>query len=36
MNARDILTGSNKISAEQMSEGVRVFPETLGKYSTRR
>jgi lipid-binding SYLF domain-containing protein len=36
MNARDILTGSNKISAEQMSEGVRVFPETLGRYSTRK
>ena len=36
MTARDILTGTNKISAEQMSEGVRVFPETLGKYSTRR
>jgi len=36
MNARDILTGSNKISLEQMSDGVRVFPETLAKYSTRR
>ena len=36
MTAHDILTGANKISMEQMSEGVRVFPETLGKYSTRR
>ncbi len=36
MNARDILTGKNKISMEQMSEGVRVFPQTLAKYSTRR
>jgi len=36
MNARDILTGANKISLEQMSEGVRVFPETLSKHSTRR
>jgi lipid-binding SYLF domain-containing protein len=35
MNARDILTGANKISMEQMSEGVRIFPETLGRYSTR-
>jgi lipid-binding SYLF domain-containing protein len=35
MTARDILTGANKISMEQMSEGVRVFPETLGRYSTR-
>ena len=35
MTARDILTGANKISMNQMSEGVRVFPETLAKYSTR-
>jgi len=35
MTARDILTGANKISMEQMPEGVRVFPETLGRYSTR-
>jgi lipid-binding SYLF domain-containing protein len=33
MTARDILTGANKISAEQMSEGVRVFPETLARHS---
>jgi lipid-binding SYLF domain-containing protein len=36
MNAGDILTGANKISMEKMPEGVRVFPETLGRYSTRR
>src|SRR6266403_2066945 len=36
MKARDILTGANKISAEQMPEGVRVFPETLGRYSRRK
>ena len=36
MNARDILTGNNKISMEQMPEGVRIFPETLSRYSTRR
>src|SRR5213078_1133568 len=36
MNARDILTGSNKITLEQMSEGVRVFPLTLTRYSRRR
>src|SRR5881394_3882510 len=36
MNARDILTGSNKISAEKIPEGVRVFPETLARYSIRK
>ena len=36
MTARDILTGANKIPMEQMPEGVRVFPETLDRYSTRR
>jgi len=35
MTARDILTGANKISMETMPEGVRVFPETLSRYSTR-
>jgi lipid-binding SYLF domain-containing protein len=35
MTARDILTGANKISREQMPEGVRVFPQTLSRYSTR-
>ena len=36
MTARDILTGANKISLEAMPEGVRVFPETLSRYSRRR
>ena len=35
MTARDILTGKNKIPMNKMPEGVRVFPETLGNYSTR-
>jgi SH3 domain-containing YSC84-like protein 1 len=36
MSARDILTGRNKIPMENMPEGVRVFPETLARYSTRK
>ena len=36
MTARDILTGTNKISMSQMPEGVRIFPETLARYSRRR
>jgi lipid-binding SYLF domain-containing protein len=36
MSARDILTGSDKISMEKMPEGVRVFPQTLARYSRRR
>jgi SH3 domain-containing YSC84-like protein 1 len=36
MNARDILTGSDKISMDKMPEGVRVFPLTLSRYSRRR
>src|SRR5207244_12077565 len=36
MNARDILTGANKISMDKMPEGVRVFPETLARYSRRK
>lgn len=36
MKARDILTGANKISMEKMPEGVRVFPQTLARYSRRR
>jgi lipid-binding SYLF domain-containing protein len=36
MTARDILTGGNKISMETMTKGVRIFPETLSRYSTRR
>jgi SH3 domain-containing YSC84-like protein 1 len=36
MTARDILTGANKISLDRMPEGVRVFPETLSRYSIRK
>jgi lipid-binding SYLF domain-containing protein len=36
MTAKDILTGANKITMETMPEGVRVFPETLGRYSSRK
>lgn len=36
MSARDILTGANKIAMEKMPEGVRVFPLTLARYSTRK
>jgi SH3 domain-containing YSC84-like protein 1 len=36
MTARDILTGTDKISMDSMPEGVRVFPQTLARYSTRR
>lgn len=36
MSARDILTGSDKISMARMPEGVRVFPLTLARYSRRR
>jgi lipid-binding SYLF domain-containing protein len=35
MSARDILTGKNKMPMDKMPEGVKVFPETLAKYSTR-
>lgn len=36
MNAKDILTGADKISLAKMPEGVRVFPLTLSRYSVRR
>ena len=36
MTARDILTGANKISMSAMPEGVRIFPETLSRYSSAR
>ncbi len=36
MSARDILTGSDKISMARMPEGVRIFPLTLTRYSRRR
>ena len=35
MKARDILTGSDKISMDKMPAGVRIFPQTLARYSTR-
>ena len=35
-NKHDILTGANKISMDKMPEGVRVFPETLARYSRRK
>ncbi len=35
MKARDILTGSQKITMNQMPAGVRIFPQTLARYSTR-
>src|SRR2546423_7102543 len=34
MSARDILTGPNKIAIDKMPEGVRVFPQTLARYSS--
>lgn len=36
MTARDILTGANKIELDKMPEGVRVFPQTLTRYSARK
>jgi lipid-binding SYLF domain-containing protein len=36
MTARDILTGKNKISMAAMPEGVRIFPQTLSRYSKRK
>jgi lipid-binding SYLF domain-containing protein len=36
MTARDILTGTNKISLDKMPEGVRIFPQTLAGYSSRK
>jgi lipid-binding SYLF domain-containing protein len=36
MTAKDILTGSNKISLNRMPAGVRIFPRTLSRYSVRR
>jgi lipid-binding SYLF domain-containing protein len=36
MTARDILTGTNKISMAAMPAGVRIFPQTLARYSKRR
>lgn len=36
MTARDLLTGANKISMANMPEGVRIFPQTLARYSRRK
>jgi lipid-binding SYLF domain-containing protein len=36
MEARDILTGSRKINMNAMPAGVRIFPQTLARYSVRR
>jgi lipid-binding SYLF domain-containing protein len=36
ITARDILTGADKIALDKMPEGVRVFPITLARYSTRK
>jgi len=36
MTARDLLTGANKMSMAAMPEGVRIFPQTLARYSTTR
>lgn len=36
MTGRDILTGANKIALDKMPEGVRVFPQTLARYSVRK
>ena len=35
MKASDLLTGKRKLTLPEMPAGVRVFPKTLGKYSTR-
>jgi lipid-binding SYLF domain-containing protein len=35
LKARDILTGSNKLSLTRMPAGVRIFPRTLSRYSVR-
>jgi SH3 domain-containing YSC84-like protein 1 len=36
MTARDILTGTQKMTIEQMPAGVRIFPRTLARYSVRK
>ncbi|HKQ99084.1 MAG TPA: lipid-binding SYLF domain-containing protein [Pyrinomonadaceae bacterium] len=36
LKARDILTGTNKLSLTRMPAGVRIFPRTLSRYSVRR
>lgn len=36
LTAKDILTGTNKMSLGRMPAGVRIFPRTLARYSVRR
>jgi lipid-binding SYLF domain-containing protein len=36
LKARDILTGTNKLTLTRMPAGVRIFPRTLSRYSVRR
>jgi lipid-binding SYLF domain-containing protein len=36
LKARDILTGSQKLNLKRMPAGVRIFPQTLARYSVRR
>jgi lipid-binding SYLF domain-containing protein len=36
MKAKDILTGTRKMTINQMPAGVRIFPRTLARYSVRR
>jgi SH3 domain-containing YSC84-like protein 1 len=36
MKANEILTGKRKMTINQMPAGVRIFPRTLGRYSTRK
>jgi lipid-binding SYLF domain-containing protein len=35
LTARDILTGTRKIDIKRMPPGVRIFPQTLARYSVR-
>ncbi|HVG34631.1 MAG TPA: lipid-binding SYLF domain-containing protein [Pyrinomonadaceae bacterium] len=35
LSARDILTGTRKIDIKRMPPGVRIFPQTLARYSVR-
>lgn len=35
MKAKDILTGGQKMNMQEMPEGVRIFPQTLERYSKR-
>lgn len=36
LKARDLLTGTNKLNMQRMPAGVRIFPQTLARYSVRR